>query len=904
MSSKNLMRFQLFTTLVFVLGLLIRPCFGIAQENQRGEFTAEEIEFFENRIRPLLIDQCVKCHGDEKQESGFRADSRNAILAGGVSDTPGALGGNPVDSLIIQSVRHESDYDMPPTGKLSDQQIADLTRWVELGLPWPDDAEPITQSLDQRMDEHRKSHWSFQPIESFPDDTSIDSLLGKKLLKAGLAFSSPATKRKQIRRATFDLIGLPPSFEEVESFANDDDPAAYAKLIDGLLERPEYGERWARHWLDVARYADTLGYALAEEDREYPFAYTYRDYVINAFNQDLPFDQFVVQQLAGDQLDVPANDSSLAALGFITVGRKFLNQVDTIDDRVDVVTRGLMGLTVSCARCHDHKFDAVSTQDYYSLYGVFYNCQPPSELPLIGEIPESDAAKAYFKELEALEKELQDFLVQARAKVQHETMSDIRQYAMAIFLWDDMQELESRKVIQLVEMYLNVIGRMRSHWQTISFSQEDTTNGKFLRPYYRTLKNETSLDKKIEAVNELSDELERIVEKWKSAGAPDDAMSAFEDDDDRERARILFADGSPFTIPAAEAQFLLNGADQKTARTKQANIQKHHAKTPFGVDRAMVVVDKANLEETHVMIRGNEGRPGELAPRRFLALLEREERETFSNGAGRLELARKIVDPENPLTARVIVNRIWMHHFSQPLVDTPSDFGIRCDEPIQRELLDFLAGDLIRNGWSIKSLHRKIMLSRAYQQSSQHRREAAAVDPENRLLWRMNPRRLEFEALRDSMLAVSGELDLQRGGRGNDQFVAPFDVRRSIYGRINRQELPGVLRVFDLASPDQSAAKRLRTVVPQQSLFLMNSEFVIQQSVRIAEKISVAKTSEEQVVKLFRTVLSREPTGQERVFVVGFLTRPPLDEPIEGQLSRLEQACQVLLMANEFEIID
>jgi hypothetical protein len=285
-------------------------------------------------------------------------------------------------------------------------------------------------------------------------------------------------------------------------------------------------------------------------------------------------------------------------------------------------------------------------------------------------------------------------------------------------------------------------------------------------------------------------------------------------------------------------------------------------------------------------------------------LLEREERETFSNGAGRLELARKIVDPENPLTARVIVNRIWMHHFSQPLVDTPSDFGIRCDEPIQRELLDFLAGDLIRNGWSIKSLHRKIMLSRAYQQSSQHRREAAAVDPENRLLWRMNPRRLEFEALRDSMLAVSGELDLQRGGRGNDQFVAPFDVRRSIYGRINRQELAGVLRVFDLASPDQSAAKRLRTVVPQQSLFLMNSEFVIQQSVRIAEKISVAKTIEEQVVKLFRTVLSREPTGQERVFVVGFLTQPPLDEPIEGQLSRLEQACQVLLMANEFEIID
>ncbi len=369
--------------------------------------SAETITFFENKIRPLLVNHCLECHGAEDPQNGLRLDSRSAILRGGESGQAGAIPGDPAESLIVQSVKHASDFEMPPTEPLEKQQIADLSRWIELGMPWPNHNREIsTASVPERIAQHRQTHWSYQPVTkpilstgNQNDSSPIDQLLMANLNENGIGFSEPADRRTLIRRASFDLTGLPPSYEEVTTFVNDSSTDAYERLIDRLLESPHYGERWARHWLDVARYADTRGYTLNNADRNYPFAFTYRDYVIDAFNQDLPYDQFIREQLAADYLELPPDKHTLAALGFLTVGRKYLARPDTIDDQIDVVTRGLMGLTVSCARCHDHKFDAIPTEDYYSLYGVFENCHEPKELPLIGDASQISDFEIFFDEL-------------------------------------------------------------------------------------------------------------------------------------------------------------------------------------------------------------------------------------------------------------------------------------------------------------------------------------------------------------------------------------------------------------------------------------------------------------------------------------------------------------------------
>lgn len=371
--------------------------------------SAGELDFFENKIRPLLANHCLECHGPDKSESELRLDSRESILKGGASGDPGAIVGQPDSSLIIQAVRHAGDYDMPPNKKLSAQEITDLAVWIEAGMPWPKTTAISKATMPELIREHKQNHWAFQPIRrpTIPVaqasvGSQLDHFVHSKLRASKLSPSPRADRRTLIRRATFDLTGLPPTFEQVEAFVHDNDPNPYARLIDRLLDSPHYGERWARHWLDVARYADTSGYTFDNGDRRYPFAFTYRDYVIDAFNNDLPYDQFILEQLAADHLSIPDDNKTLAALGYITVGRKYISQDDTVDDQVDVVTRGLMGLTVSCARCHDHKYDAIPTQDYYSLYGVFANNYVPDELPLIGNPKQQAEFKSYFEKLAQL----------------------------------------------------------------------------------------------------------------------------------------------------------------------------------------------------------------------------------------------------------------------------------------------------------------------------------------------------------------------------------------------------------------------------------------------------------------------------------------------------------------------
>ena len=894
-------RFLKIWFLISTLAFLINVSVVEAEE----KFSSQQLEFFENRIRPLFVNHCQDCHGGEKSESDFRVDSRTAILKGGASEEPAAISGNAIQSLLLEVVSYESDYDMPPAGKLSDQQISDLRQWVDHGLPWPEHEEVDSpETIADRVASQRKNHWALQPIVSPPvpavaasDDglTPIDAFLLEKLEERGLALSRPASKHTLIRRATFDLTGLPPTFEEAQSFVADTDPKAYENLIDRLLASPRYGQRWARHWLDVARYADTVGYAFSNKTRDYPFAYTYRDYVVNAFNDDLPYDQFVRQQLAADQMTEDPSDPSLAALGFLTAGRQYIKRPDIIDDRIDVVTRGLMGLTVGCARCHDHKFDGVTTEDYYSLYGVLNNCDMPDELPVIGQPPAS--AADFVTKIETLKAKVTEAQDEAKKSTRQHLFENIDQYATAVWLSESEDEMRRAGVIKLsTEEYRGEIA---------------TRLGIFWRE-----RNENPLVKKV--LTDL-DQAESFEDRRKAAeqfaaplkSAADRLLTRV---DSGESWEVLFPKGSALHNGAAlilheEAppqwrfelfRVMITRKDLIEIRKRKAVVTERYKTSPRGFDRAMVVQDRNRIEEPYVMIRGNVDRVGKTVPRRFPELLSSGLSSNYSKGAGRLELANDIVNPDNPLTPRVIVNRVWMHHFGKPLVGTPSDFGLQGDLPSHEKLLNWLAADFIESGWSLKNLHRKMMLSRAYQQSSLSRTQGRQQDVENRLLWRMNRRRIEIEALRDSILFAAGNLDESLSGRGVKQFEPPFDNRRTIYGIIDRQKLAGELRVFDMASPDQSAAKRTRTNVPQQGLFLMNSQLVTEQADVLAARAEASLTGNtgdaKFVDRLFQLTLSRNPTTDERVALFGYIKRADSD----GR----KRASHLMLMLNEFEIVD
>ena len=739
----------------------------------------QAVEFFEKHVRPVLATKCQSCHGPKRQQGGLRLDSRAALLKG--SDNGAVVvPGQPDKSLLVKAIRYDGDVQMPPKGKLSDEVIAHLTEWVKMGAPWPDQIVKADAS-SQSVAEVRRKHWAFQPVRK-PNlqavkhadwvKTPIDAFVLAGLEAKNLTPAPAVDRRTLIRRVTLDLHGLPPAPEEVAAFASDRSLDAYARLIDRLLASPRYGERWGRHWLDVARYADSKGYVFTDE-RRYPFAYTYRDYVIRAFNEDLPYDQFVLQQLAADQLPLGEDKRPLAALGYLTLGRRFLNNIhDIIDDRIDVSMRGLQAMTVGCARCHDHKFDPIPQKDYYSLYGVFASSVEPRELPLIGR-PEQTA------ELAAFEK-----------------------------------ELAKRKA-----------------------------------------------------------EVEKYREQHKAELA---------------KGNRKFRDG---------------------LRALRKKIDQWQATAPAAPPRAMVLIDKPAPETPHVFLRGNPNNPGPQVPRQFLEVVAGGKRQPFRQGSGRLELARAIADRNNPLTARVLVNRVWLHHFGSGLVRTPSDFGLRGEPPTHPELLDWLAAALVDNGWSIKQLHRLILLSSTYQQASGGDPRLLEMDPDNRLLARMNRRRLDFEAMRDSLLSIAGRLDTTMGGRAVELTTQPFSTRRTVYGFIDRQNLPGLFRTFDFASPDTSTPQRYTTTVPQQALFLMNSPFVIEQARHFVQRADVAAQikDEAKINRMYQLAYGRAAEADEIALGLRFLAEARKSSEAKKEplpLPAWEQYAQVLLLSNEFAFVD
>lgn len=747
------------------IGMMLTILLTTVLLGQTSPAAMADTDFFEKKIRPVLIDHCQKCHGEAKQQGGLRLDSAAHFLKGS-STGPIYDPAKPISaSKLLRALEHQSDEKMPPKGKLPEPVLADFREWLSRKAPWPQ--EKVSTASAVKLD--TSNHWAFKKISdpSTPKvnkpqllKNPVDAFIEAKLEEKGLTLAAEADRRTLIRRLYFVLLGLPPTPQQVEAFENDRNPNAYGNLVQSLLDSPHFGERWARHWMDLARYADNKGYIGVGVDRTYPYAYTYRDWLINAFNRDLGYDKFLTYQIAADNPKTGASKSDLAALGFFTVGRRFINNThEIIDDRIDVLCRTTQGLTVTCARCHDHKFDPISTKDYYSLYGIFASSNEPQVLPDLGMESVGPEAEAFRAELNRLQEEKDAFT---------------RDNA-------EMQAKEPRKYIEKIKPFENRI---------------------------KQLKNSHP--------------------------------------------------GSP--------------------------------------PKAMALLDNSNPSEPVVFLRGNPGNRGPRVPRQYLELINGPNRKPVTSGSGRLEIAMAITSPSNPLTARVWVNRVWSHVFGEPMVNTPSDFGVRTDPPTHPELLDHLSHQFMQEGWSNKKLLREMLLSATFRQTSHPSSTASAKDPENLLLSHMNRQRLDFESMHDSLLFIAGRLNPAIGGKSVEMFTRPFNTRRALYAFIDRQNLPGVLRTFDFALPDTHSPQRFETSVPQQALYLLNSPFVQEQALEFSKKFDQAPEPEERVLAMFRQAYQRKPLPQELQSMMEYLATTPE----QGYY----QLAQIMLASNEFLFID
>ena len=772
--------------------------------------------------------------------------------------------------------------------------------------------DPRVQSLKSNVQSlsATRTHWAFQPVTnpSLPSvknknwiHTPIDQFILAKLEVKNLPPSSLADKRTLIRRATFDLTGLPPTFEEVDLFLKDKSPVAFEKVVDRLLASPRYGERWGRHWLDVARYADTKGYVYGgREETKFIHSSAYRDWVVHALNEDLPYDKFLKLQIAADQV-ADADRDALAAMGFLTLGRRFLGIVhDIIDDRIDVVMRGTQALTVGCARCHDHKFDPIPTKDYYSLYGIFAGGYE-REVPLNAV---AQPAKAYLEFETEIKKREEKFQTAFNAKREEQSKrfrAKTTDYLVAVLNVENLPSELFYSFIQADDVnpvivrqwnfYLLGSAKMFhpiwSPWHSYAALSTNDFSAK-AASILSTLTNATQklnplvekafTEKVPKSMRDVAETYGKILadvnKKWSEAADKKTALNK----DEEELRQVLYAVDSPATVPAGaivDMEWYFDEPTRVQLSTLQAQIDQWINQSPGAPPHAVILEDRPTQKNPRVFKRGNPGNKGDEVPRQFLEILSGEKRKPFEKGSGRLELAEAIASKGNPLTARVFVNRVWAHHFGNGLVRTPSDFGTRSEPPTHPELLDWLAHNFMENGWSMKKLHRLIMLSAVYQQSSDFDKSGTSetVDPENKLLSRMNRQRLDFEELRDSLLFTSGLIDLKVGGKAEELFKPPFSKRRSIYGFIDRQFLPSAFRVFDFANPDMHTPQRSETTVPQQALFLMNGPFAVEQARALVARMDSPKTNspELKVKEFYHIAFQREPTERQTRAALEFL---------------------------------
>lgn len=885
--------------------------------------TTEATEFFEKEIRPLLVESCLDCHGPREQHGGLRLDSLSGAIKGGDSG-PAVVPRRPNESELLRRIAERDDeLRMPPAdagGRLTARNIEALRRWISDGAAWPVPADGAAT-----LPTGGRDHWAFQPVRrTSPPElgstrsyrTPIDRFILHELEANGLGLSPPADRRTLIRRAAYDLTGLPPTSEDVEDFVSDDSVDAYERLIDRLLASPHYGEHWGRKWLDVARYSDTKGYVYAREERFFVHASNYRDWVVEATNHDLPYDRFLLLQLAADQAN-DAKPRDLAAMGFLTLGRRFLGVTpDIMDDRIDVVTRGLMGLTVSCARCHDHKYDPIPTADYYSLYGVFRSCVEKTVA-----IPRSDRAPVptpeFVAELNKRERTLAEALARHRDEAAGRVREHLADYLHAqreldrypaegfdvVLSKDDLIPASLRRWSAFLADAAKTQDHVFLPWFAFAELDDDefpagaievarqlasTDASLHVNPRIRQAFDEPPASPRdvADRYGQVFSEIDRQWQTLREAAAREQlpAPQSLSDPADEQLRQVLLGPQSPCVIPdepLVNIEFFFDSQAVVELWRLQGEVDRWLLQAPESAPHAVILADREQPVTPRIFRRGNAATPGKEVPRRFLKAISGDDSPPFSKGSGRLEFAEAIIAPDNPLTARVWVNRVWRHHFGEGLVRTPSDFGLRAEAPTHPELLDWLAMRIIANGWSTKALHRQIMLSEVYRQSSTgaadpaQRHRAQQIDAENKLLWRMNVRRLGFEEIRDSLLAASAELDGTMGGKPAEALsAATYGLRRSLYGVVDRQFLPGVLRIFDFANPDLHSPQRSETTVPQQALFALNHPFVASRARTLAQRIADEpgnSTADVRLNRLFAAVFQREPTRPQRDAALAFL---------------------------------
>jgi hypothetical protein len=852
------------------------------------------VEFFEKRIRPVLAEHCYECHSAEakKLKGKLRLDAREDILRGGETG-PALIPGNPDKSLLITAVKYtDKDLQMPPpigetSRKLSDNVIADFIHWVQIGAPMP------KTRIVKNETEPTKQHWAFiaptQPaLPNIKNEawikTPIDRLILAKLESNNLHPAAAADKRTLIRRATFDLTGLPPKIEHVEAFLRDNSKEAYTKVIERLLASPEYGERWARHWLDVARYADTKGYVYDREERFFVHSWTYRDWIVRAFNNDMPYDRFLKLQIAADQI-APPRSPDLAAMGFITGGRRFIGITrEIIDDRIDVVTRGTMALTVACARCHDHKYDPIPTRDYYSLYGVF---EPGVDqlINLGAEPTDEEFLKRSNKYKETMQKRREEAAARLRARVGDYLTAQLELHKYPdegfdqLFSDTDILPASVRRWRDYLHRTKDSFHSILAPWHALSKIPADEFDSKAKDVLEETRRNE-KLNPLVASAFEtppksLREAADRYGALFKAINDKDESTCILPGADDL--ARFLYDPRSPTTVPdtgiVSNEQFFPTSVCEELWKLS-GDVDRWLIKNNSS-PHARVVIDREPERNPRVFIRGNPARLGDEVPRQFLQVVAGPNRHPFERGSGRLELAQAIASPQNPLTARVMVNRIWLGHFGSGLVKTPSDFGLRAEPPSHPELLDWLAIQFMDSGWSIKAMHRVIMFSSTYQQSS----IATPVpsDPDNRLLSHFPRARLDLEETRDAMLAATGELQSKIGGKPSE-LLTPTNTRRTLYGLVDRQFLPATFRMFDFANPDIHVGQRHTTTVPQQALFFLNNPFIAERA-RTLANFDEKTPPEKRVRDLYEKIYQRPPTKLELSEGLEFVAASAKDTP-------------------------
>ena len=900
----------------------------VAKADTAEGLPPEHVKFFEDNIAPLMAEKCYKCHSvaEGKSKGGLTMDTREALRKGG--DTgPAIEPGNLEKSLLITAIEYkDKDLEMPPAsvgGKMNAAEIDLFKQWVKMGAPDPRKPGMVAEKKKlSGITGKARAHWAYQPLKAVEVPkvknaawcfTPIDTFVMAKLEEKNLVASPLADKETLIRRAYFDVIGLPPTPAEIDAFLKDETPQAFAKVVEKLLASPHYGERWGRYWLDTARYSDTVGGDQnnnTQRDYRYPYAWTYRDWVINSLNADMPYDQFVTQQLAADL--VPKNETkNLAALGFLTVGERFPQVNDTINDRIDVVGKAFLGMTVSCARCHDHMFDPIPQKDYYALHGVFANIiEPEDDKQPVLKQPDPAKAKEFLEKLAQYEQEdrneffkvLSDGARQFREKAQPYLLAahyDRRGGDEAALKARD-QLVDSEKLDGQVVNYIRgrvnndvrIFGPLKALWEMndadlallgAKRAEEIAANaGNTYNPIVAAKFKGFKPTKQMDVFALYGKLFSKFAPKADAAfAAARTEMSKSDSKVDRDALELAGAIFPTYIAADLDTETMKEAIDRWPLRMRGrgrynfSNINALLMTHDGAPAKAMTVADKSDVRDSNLLLRGLATSPGESVPRGFLEVLSPGgQRITFSQGSGRLELAQAITSKDNPTVARVLVNRLWGHHFGDGFVRTLDDIGVQSEKPSHPELVDYLAHWFITDGkWSLKNLHRFIMLSKVYQIRSFAVPANEEIDPDNRYLWRANVRRLDFEAMRDSMLVMSGRLDPEVGGQPVNLTDEPYSYRRTIYGYIDRGALPDLMSHFDFSDPHMPNSKRTSTIVPQQALFLMNSPFAVDVARRIIARPEVTNVPDDihRVIAIYKIIFSRVPKPNETKMAFQFL---------------------------------